>query len=87
MIYDICVYIYIYICIYICSGQKPVDNLEECLTGCNLVLAPKDFTKAPLCKPYIYIYIYTYVYTYIYIYIYICSSSDLVSFIRLTCRA
>ena len=28
-------------------GQKPVDNLEECLTGCNLVLIPAGMPRKP----------------------------------------
>mmetsp|Transcript_69150 Transcript_69150/g.95825 ORF Transcript_69150/g.95825 Transcript_69150/m.95825 type:complete len:411 (-) Transcript_69150:359-1591(-) len=28
-------------------GQKPVDNLEECLTGCHLVLIPAGMPRKP----------------------------------------
>jgi malate dehydrogenase len=28
-------------------GQKPIDNLEECLTGCNLVLIPAGMPRKP----------------------------------------
>merc|ERR1719183_3079744 len=28
-------------------GQKPVDHLEECLTGCHLVLVPAGVPRKP----------------------------------------
>merc|ERR1712151_295913 len=29
------------------GGQKPVDHLEECLTGCDLVLVPAGVPRKP----------------------------------------
>merc|ERR550525_1574270 len=28
-------------------GKKPIDHLEECLTGCNLVLVPAGMPRKP----------------------------------------
>merc|ERR1719401_2852039 len=28
-------------------GKNPIDHLEECLTGCSLVLIPADMTRKP----------------------------------------